>query len=108
MQIYLHLVLIIPQFRNRNSPVQNLPHLPEPVGPPSTQENGHPRLSRFPLGSITGKNRNVVVKSASFCYTVFFGEEPPKIGAVAVMTDTDDTRDEVAAWYGDIFLESAK
>jgi hypothetical protein len=41
-------------------------------------------------------------------YRKYFGEEPPKVGAVAVMTDTDDTRDEVTAYYGDIFLESAK
>lgn len=39
-------------------------------------------------------------------YRNIFGEEPPKIGAVAVMTDTDDTKDEVTAWYGDIFLVS--
>jgi hypothetical protein len=39
-------------------------------------------------------------------YKRFFGEEPPRIGAVAVMTDTDDTGDEVTAWYGDISLTS--
>jgi Protein of unknown function (DUF3047) len=37
-------------------------------------------------------------------YKQLFGEDPPKLGAVAVMTDTDDTRDEVTAWYGDITL----
>ncbi len=41
-------------------------------------------------------------------YRKIFGEEPPKLGAVAIMTDTDDTRDEATAYYGDIFLESAK
>jgi len=41
-------------------------------------------------------------------YRKFFGEEPPKLGAVAVMTDTDDTGDEVTAYFGDIFLESAR
>jgi Protein of unknown function (DUF3047) len=41
-------------------------------------------------------------------YRNFFGEEPPKLGAVAVMTDTDNTGDEVTAWYGDIFLESGR
>lgn len=41
-------------------------------------------------------------------YRRAFGEEPPLIGAVAVMTDTDDTRDEVSAWYGDITLSSAE
>ena len=35
-----------------------------------------------------------------------FGEEPPRIGAIAIMTDTDDTGDEASAWYGDIFLAS--
>jgi hypothetical protein len=37
-------------------------------------------------------------------YKRFFSEEPPRLGAVAVMTDTDDTGDEATAWYGDISL----
>jgi hypothetical protein len=37
-------------------------------------------------------------------YKRIFGEEPPQIGGVAIMTDTDDTQDEVSAWYGDITL----
>jgi hypothetical protein len=41
-------------------------------------------------------------------YRKLFGEDPPKLGAVAIMTDTDDTGDEVTAYYGDIFLRSAK
>lgn len=41
-------------------------------------------------------------------YRILFGEEPPMLGAVAIMTDTDDTRDEATAYYGDIFLESAR
>ena len=41
-------------------------------------------------------------------YRKLFGEEPPKLGAVAIMTDTDDTGEEVTAYYGDIFLESAR
>jgi hypothetical protein len=41
-------------------------------------------------------------------YRKAFGEEPPKVGAVAVMSDTDDTKDEVTAWYGDIiFVKSS-
>jgi hypothetical protein len=31
-----------------------------------------------------------------------FGTEPPKVGAIAIMTDTDNTRDSVTAWYGPI------
>lgn len=37
-------------------------------------------------------------------YKKVFGEEPPRMGAVAIMSDTDDTGDEVTAWYGDITL----
>ncbi|HEY6874050.1 MAG TPA: DUF3047 domain-containing protein [Geobacteraceae bacterium] len=39
-------------------------------------------------------------------YKRAFGEEPPRIGAVVVMTDTDDTGDDVTAWYGDITMAS--
>lgn len=35
-------------------------------------------------------------------YRKLFGEEPPKVGGIAVMTDTDNTGDKVTAWYGDI------
>ncbi len=34
-----------------------------------------------------------------------FGEEPPKAGAIAVMTDTDQTGESATAWYDDIRLE---
>ena len=37
-------------------------------------------------------------------YKTFFGEEPPKIGAVAIMTDTDNTGESAVGYYGDIFL----
>lgn len=38
-------------------------------------------------------------------YRKVFGEEPPLLGGVAIMTDTDDTQDEATAYYGDIFFE---
>jgi hypothetical protein len=42
-------------------------------------------------------------------YKRFFGEEPPKIGAVALMTDTDNTGESAVGYYGDISLvRSAK
>ena len=41
-------------------------------------------------------------------YRKIFGEEPPMVGAIAVMTDTDNTLDEVTAWYGDISLAEKK
>ena len=35
-------------------------------------------------------------------YRKAFGEEPPKVKGVAVMTDTDGTEEAAVAWYGDI------
>ncbi len=34
-----------------------------------------------------------------------FGEDPPKAGALAVMTDTDQTGERAVAWYDDLRLE---
>jgi hypothetical protein len=41
-------------------------------------------------------------------YRRLFGGEPPAIGAVALMTDTDNTGGEATAYYGDIFLGPAR
>ena len=35
-----------------------------------------------------------------------FGEEPPALGAVAIMTDTDNTVGHAVAYYGDIILSA--
>jgi hypothetical protein len=35
-------------------------------------------------------------------YRKAFGEEPPTISGVAIMTDTDNTGESVTAYYGDI------
>ena len=37
-------------------------------------------------------------------YRRAFGEEPPRIGAIAVMTDTDNTGASATAWYDDLRL----
>lgn len=37
-------------------------------------------------------------------YRRAFGEEPPRIGAIAVMTDTDGTGSTAMAWYDDLAL----
>lgn len=37
-------------------------------------------------------------------YRIYFGEEPPKIGAIALMTDTDNTAESAIGYYGDISL----
>jgi hypothetical protein len=36
-----------------------------------------------------------------------FGENPPLVGAIAIMTDTDDTGETAKAWYGMIRIMSA-
>ena len=38
-------------------------------------------------------------------YKAAFGEEPPFINGVAIMTDTDNTKERATAYYGDIVFE---
>lgn len=40
-------------------------------------------------------------------YRRLFGEDPPQIGAIAIMTDTDDTGEEALAWYDDLQLQKS-
>ena len=46
------------------------------------------------------QERNIIVD-----YQEAFGEIPPKITGVAIMTDTDNTQDSVSAFFGDIVLK---
>jgi len=39
-------------------------------------------------------------------YQRAFGEPPPEVGAIAIMTDTDDTGEQARAWYGPITIKS--
>lgn len=41
-------------------------------------------------------------------YRRLFGDEPREIGAIAIMTDTDNTGGEATAWYGDITLSTVR
>ena len=38
-------------------------------------------------------------------YRLAFGEEPPTISGVAIMTNTDNTGESVEAYYGDIVFK---
>lgn len=38
-------------------------------------------------------------------YREIWGEDPPGISGVAIMTDTDNTGGEAEAWYGDIIFK---
>jgi len=50
-------------------------------------------------GQWLTERRNIVAD-----YRRAFGEDPPRIGAIAVMTDTDNTGAAVMAWYDDLVL----
>lgn len=41
-------------------------------------------------------------------YKEAFGEEPPRIDAVAIMTDADNTGGNATAWYGDIIFKKTE
>lgn len=38
-------------------------------------------------------------------YLRLFGEEPPDVGAIAIMTDTDNSHSEARAWFDDLRIE---
>ena len=59
-------------------------------------QSGAARTSRW----VTEK-RNVYAD-----YKRAFGKEPPMISGVAIMTDSDNTGESAAAWYGDIVFSA--
>ena len=75
----------------------------EPVG--TIVENPYTRLVTMVvvesgednLGKWVTYERNVYED-----YKTIYGEEPPKIGGVAIMTDSDDTGESAVAYFGDI------
>ncbi|WHZ22781.1 MAG: hypothetical protein OJF47_001893 [Nitrospira sp.] len=56
------------------------------------------------IGSWIEEERNVYED-----YKAAFGEEPPAINGVAIMSDTDNTKERAVAYYGDIvFVKVSK
>ncbi|PLX90547.1 MAG: hypothetical protein C0619_09250 [Desulfuromonas sp.] len=41
-------------------------------------------------------------------YRRIFGEDPPPVGAIAIMTDSDDTGGSALAWYDDIRIKKER
>jgi len=39
-------------------------------------------------------------------FRMHFGQDPPRVGAISIMTDTDNTGEEAIAWYGPIRMLS--
>ena len=70
-------------------------HLPNPFFAGAVMiavESGPRRTGRW-----VAEERNVDAD-----YRRVFGEKPPQVGAIAVMTDTDNTGGSAVAWYDDI------
>lgn len=82
--------------------------------------------SKLPVGTVvpnayTDRLRMIVVETGSAKlnqwqsyrrnvyedYKQAFGEEPPRVSGIAIMTDTDNTGESATAFYGDIVLRSA-
>ncbi|MBI5681685.1 MAG: DUF3047 domain-containing protein [Deltaproteobacteria bacterium] len=57
------------------------------------------RSGKSDMGRWLNEKRNVYED-----YKMLFGEEPPKIGKVSVMIDSDDTKSSAEAFVGDIYL----
>lgn len=51
-------------------------------------------------GEWVAEQRDIVAD-----YRRAFGEDPPRIGAIAIMTDTDDTGMPATGWYDDLVLQ---
>jgi hypothetical protein len=51
------------------------------------------------VGSWRSEQRDVLAD-----YRAAFGEEPPRVEGIAIMTDTDDTGESAVAYYGDLEL----
>lgn len=55
------------------------------------------------LGAWIEESRNIYED-----YKRAFGEDPPMINGVAIMSDTDNTKERAVAYYGDIVFEKSK
>jgi hypothetical protein len=51
------------------------------------------------VGSWVDEERNILAD-----YKMAFGEDPPLINGIAIMTDTDNTKERATAYYGDILF----
>ncbi len=54
------------------------------------------------VGTWVDEERNIYED-----YTRAFGEEPPMINGVAIMSDTDNTKEQATAYYGDIVFQKS-
>lgn len=66
------------------------------------------RAMMFVVQGGSGKSRQWLTEERNVYedYKKAFGEEPTMISGVAIMTDTDNTRESAVAWYGDIVFRA--
>ena len=66
------------------------------------------RAMMFVVQGGSGKSRQWLTEERNVYedYKKAFGEEPTMISGVAIMTDTDNTRESAVAWYGDIVFRN--
>ncbi len=55
------------------------------------------------VGQWFNESRNVYED-----YLNLFGQEPPRVIGIALMTDTDNTGESATAWYDDIFFQAGE
>lgn len=59
------------------------------------------RSGKEDVGKWLKEKRNVYAD-----YKMLFGEEPPKVGKIAIMIDSDDTNSSAESFFGDVFLSA--
>lgn len=65
------------------------------------------RVHMFVIESGPGKLNQWITEERNILedYRMAFGEDPPHISGVAIMTDTDNTKESAVAYYGDIVFK---
>ncbi|MDR4493239.1 MAG: DUF3047 domain-containing protein [Nitrospirales bacterium] len=68
------------------------------------------RVSMFVIESGSRKLNQWIVEERNILedYRRAFGEDPPNISGVAIMTDTDNTKESAVAYYGDIVFKRSR
>lgn len=67
------------------------------------------RVAMFVVQTGDGRSQQWVTQTRNVYddYIKAFGEAPAAISGIAIMTDTDNTRESAVAWYGDIIFRHA-
>jgi len=77
---------------------------------PKGEHTPSPYYSRSIMVAVESGNEDmgkwvVVQRNVYEDFKMYFGKEPPTIGGIAIMTDTDNTGESAIAYYDDIKIE---